>query len=355
MRVFLVIATLKAGGAERVISILANNWSQYKNIEVHVVLLTNDEIFYPLNGNVYIHKLGFLVNQSGYIRIYSLFKTFIKLRMLVKNKKPAFILSFMTKYNIFTLASLFLTNKKVIVSERDSPTERLSPLICILRKLTYKFASGIIVQTNAFKDFISKETKCTNIAVIPNPINPFQKPISPIKQPIILNTGRLVEKKGQKYLLEAFSKINDKHWRLVLLGDGELKKNLIEQSHALGISDRVEFKGTVKNVDEWLNTSSIFAFTSLMEGFPNALAEAMAAGLPSVSFDCPTGPSDLIIDGENGFLVQLKNVDQFTDRLNTLIGDINLRQHFSTESKKILNILNADNIAKQYFDFCLKS
>jgi glycosyltransferase involved in cell wall biosynthesis len=352
MKIFLVIPTLTAGGAERVISQLANNWSKDKSLEVHVILLVEDEIFYEISESVTIHKFYFPIRPSLYNRTISLIKLVYRFRKFVKKEKPEFVLSFMNKYNIFVLLSLLSSKINVFVSERDSPTEIIPKTTEFLRNLTYKYANGIITQTNSSKEFIQKETGSKNVIVIPNPIKDVVMDHSVEKEKIILNVGRLVEKKGQKYLIEAFSAIQQSEWKLVFLGDGHLRNELEELSVEKNLCDKIYFAGTTNNVDSWLNKASIFAFPSILEGFPNALAEAMCAGLPCVSFNCDTGPSELIEDGVNGFLVDVGDIKELTRKIELLINNPKLRNQFSIKALDVKNKLNSEKISQIYLNSC---
>lgn len=350
MKIFLVIANLAAGGAERVMSELANIWIKDSNLDIHIVLLTDNEIFYELDDNITIHNF-YLDKKNILYKLKSLLVIFRNFSKLIQKEKPDVILSFMNKYNIFTLISLFRLKVKVIVSERDSPTEKLPKVTVFLRNVMYQFANGIICQTQSSREFIINETKNDKVVVIPNPIKMIKVDNVFKKEKIILNMGRLVHKKGQDYLLEAFSNIEDDTWKLVILGEGDLRIKLKKRIKELSLEDRVFLEGTVKNVDVWLNKASIFAFPSIMEGFPNALAEAMSAGLPCVSFDCETGPRDLIKDSVNGFLVDVGDTKQLTFQLNKLIKNKNLREEIGKEALKVQEKLNSKKIAKQYMTF----
>jgi GalNAc-alpha-(1->4)-GalNAc-alpha-(1->3)-diNAcBac-PP-undecaprenol alpha-1,4-N-acetyl-D-galactosaminyltransferase len=353
MKVFLVIPTLTAGGAERVVSILANEWVLKPNVNVHLVLLSEGEIFYEIDSRVIIHELNLGVGLPIYKKPFSLFLLLIEFRKFVKDEQPDFVLSFMNKYNVFVLISLFNSRIKTFVSERDSPTEKIPFLTLFLRFITYKFADGIITQTQFSKDYLVNIIKNQKVVVIPNPLSKTFINRAVVKEKIIINVGRLVEKKGQKYLIEAFSKLNSKGWKLVFLGDGHLRSELEKMICNLKISDKVFFIGTTKNIGEWLNKSSIFAFPSILEGFPNALAEAMSYGLPCVSFDCKTGPSDLINNGVNGFLVEEKDVQSFTEKIQILIEDDVLRAKLSAEAQKISLRLDSKIISDEYFNYCI--
>jgi glycosyltransferase involved in cell wall biosynthesis len=171
------------------------------------------------------------------------------------------------------------------------------------------------------------------------------------RENIIVNVGRLVPEKGQKHLIEAFSLLGRRDWRLLILGDGKLREELTNLADSLGIWDLVEMPGTVSDVDYWLAKSSIFAFPSVSEGFPNALVEAMAAGLPCVSFDCNAGPKDIIRNNENGILISEGDVLSFSHALKSLIDDERLRIRMGNAALDIRNDLDLVKISKSYMDF----
>lgn len=354
MKIVLVISSIAQGGAERVMSELANEWSQ-KGHEVHLIILTQQKDFYKISEKVEIHRLALPLNQNLFDRLSSLFSVLKNLRNTIRNINPEFVLSFMNKYNIFTIISTLGLHRNIIVSERDSPTEKLHFITDKLRKYTYRFANGVICQSKLSVNFIINETKQKNVIAIPNPLKKINLDENIKREKIILNVGRLVDKKGQDQLLEAFSRLNNiNDWKLILLGEGILRDTLEKKIKELKLENKVILMGSVKNVDEWLNKSSIFVFPSLFEGFPNALAEAMASGLACVSYDCDTGPRDIIRNAENGFLVDLNNINLLTERIQTLINDKELREKFSKEAKKISSTLNKEKIANDYLNFCMK-
>jgi GalNAc-alpha-(1->4)-GalNAc-alpha-(1->3)-diNAcBac-PP-undecaprenol alpha-1,4-N-acetyl-D-galactosaminyltransferase len=349
-RIMLVIPTLHQGGAERVMSELANAWSRQQH-EIHLVLLAKSENFYPINNNVIIHQLGF--SHSGLLsKVVNELKVFFKLRKLLKQQKPDFVLSFMSKYNILTIFAASFLNLRVFVSERNNPRQQLPILISFLRKITYRFADGIIAQTGLAKLILEKNTGNKNIAIIPNPLKTISFYEDVEREKMILDVGRLVDQKGQKYLLEAFKRIKDAEWKIAILGDGPLYEQLKQHAEQLGVKDRVIMPGAVNEIDRWLARASVFAFPSLYEGFPNALAEAMAAGLPCVSFDCDTGPRDIIVDGENGYLVPVRDVDLLARRLEALISNTEIRNRLSREAAKIGDNFALEKISDDYLAFC---
>lgn len=352
MKVFLVIPTLSQGGAERIISELASHFSS-NGVEVHLVLLAKAEDFYLVNQNVHIHRLGF-VNEGKLKKIISELQVFIKLRRLLKKHRPDAILSFMDKYNVFTIAASRFLNLRVFVSDRSNPNLKLSASLAALKKLTYRHATGIIAQTSLAKEVIESFTGNKNVRVIPNPLKEVQLYPQIPREKIIINVGRLVPEKGQEFLLQAFAKLQPIDWKLVILGDGPLRKNIEKQIVELGLENQVIMPGSVNNVDEWLAKASIFAFSSISEGFPNALVEAMAAGLPCVSFDCDAGPRDIIEHGVNGLLVEEKDVNGLADAFAILISKPEFAEKIALAALDVREAFNMKSIGNQYLDFLLK-
>lgn len=353
--VVVFIPTLGAGGAERVASILANTWHSYPGLRVTVLLMFEDEIFYPVDPGVKLVGLGLQPNLTPLKKVRALTKAFGSFRKAVLAEQPAFVLSFMNKYNVFCLAALTGSGVPVIVSERDSPTEPGRRLNWLLREWLYPRAKGIITQSKLSEQHLIKRRCHTNIAVISNPVDNLTPQSTEPREKIVLNVARLVPKKGHSDLLEAFARADAGDWRLVLCGDGPLRPELEKQARTLGIGDKVLFEGTVKNVWRWYARASVFAFTSYFEGFPNALAEAMSAGVAPVSYDCPTGPAELIEDGKNGFLVPVGNVDEFAQRLKALTADPDLTRQISAHATAVADRLEVSVVAKEYFDFCVRS
>lgn len=347
---FLIIPTLVQGGAERVMSELANELSR-RSYAVTVVLLAKSNIFYQLNDDVRLINLGF-ENRNRLQRSFSQIVTFRKLRKLFKAERPDFTLSFMVKYNILTiLASRFL-GLKVFVSDRSNPKRVLSRWKEYLRCLTYPWATGVIAQTELAKSVMtSRINNLQNIRVIYNPVKVLNNSPENRRDDIILNVGRLVPEKGQEYLIKAFANLSESHWKLYILGDGELRQDLIALIDELGVGSKVFLPGAVTNVDHWLFRASIFAFPSISEGFPNALIEAMSAGLPCVSFDCDAGPREIIDHGINGFLIPVAAVDSLTQTLNKMIVETELRERIGEKASHVKEKYGLPSIVDQYLDF----
>jgi len=349
-KIALILPGIVPGGLERVMVELANSFSLVDGIEVHVISLTKGEQFYRLEDKVIFHEPSFF--HRSFDRITFTVKTFRFLRIKLKEVKPLSLLSFGGKYNAFVLLAAMGIGIRSYISDRSRPRISYGKILDILNPILYKRAAGIIAQTEKAKQVHLERTGHKNIRVIGNPIR--QTEISPAlqKQNIILNVGRFIASKHQDILLEYFASVNSENWRLIFLGDGKLKVEVEAKAIKLGLKDRVEFPGAVKNVDEYYRKSKIFAFTSTSEGFPNVLGEAMSAGCACISYDCEAGPSELIDDGINGYLIEETDHKNYKSKLQSLIDDEELCIRFGEASrKKIVENFGIRIIRNKYLDF----
>lgn len=353
MKIVFVTPLIDLGGGQRYITELANYWAS-NGKKVSIFVLRKSESFYNISDNVNIVKFDYQ-DSSKFSNLFNGLKIIIKLRKNIKQIKPDFVLSIVSAVNILTIISSLFLDTKVITRDVFSHTRNRKYFDKLGRKFFYRFANGMIAQTSEIKFFIEKETGCKNINVIPNPVRNFNSNTSVKKEKLIINVGRLNAQKGQKYFIEACSKINIPGWKFIVLGEGKLRKILENKIMELSVTNKVELPGAVKNVDDYLLKSSIFVFPSLYEGLPNALIEAMSAGLPCVSFDCETGPRDLINDGQNGFLVPVGDVDLLVSRIVELINDSELREKFSREAIKTTDKFKIEKISDKVLSFCSKS
>jgi GalNAc-alpha-(1->4)-GalNAc-alpha-(1->3)-diNAcBac-PP-undecaprenol alpha-1,4-N-acetyl-D-galactosaminyltransferase len=233
-----------------------------------------------------------------------------------------------------------------------SPVRNRTPLERFARKILYPKADGIICMTEQAKEIILRETGAKNIAVIPRPLKQMHGPGSVNRTKTILNVGRLHPDKGQGDLIEAFAKLKHDEWNLVFLGDGPSKKNLMEKCKRLNVVERVSFAGSVSDVDSWYYSSSIFAFTSYNEGFPNALSEAMHASMACVSYDCVSGPKEMINDQVSGLLVPVGDIDSMTQALDRLIENKDFREVLGRNANRDSARFCLENIALRILNFC---
>lgn len=355
----LVIPSLASGGMERVICEIANDFSKREDIAVHLIILTKQPIFYSLDEKVIIHEPEF--KTKGVNKLSTTIRVLFFLRKKLKEINPHSFLSFGSKYNSFVMLSSMGLKIKRYLSDRNSPqiNSRLSfknnsvyktgsGFQYILKHLLYPGATGIIVQTETAKRIETERLRHQNIISIPNPVRKISFDGEP-KEKIILNVGRFVATKQQELLIEIFSRINYKDWKLVFAGEGPLLEHAKKLVKDLNLEKSVEFTGNRTDIDKLYQKSEIFAFTSVSEGFPNALAEALNTPLATIAIDCIAGPSDLIDDGVNGFLIPQSNIKEYEEKLTMLMEDEKLRDKFKANSIKKMKNFEYDVIMDSFY------
>lgn len=338
---------LKGGGQERALTSLANYFARLGH-QVSIINLFRTEQFYELEQNIKVIWPN--TDRSKHQRLIYALLILPYLRRAIKSIKPMVLLSYGEWFNPFVILSTRLLGIPLYVFDRMGPEMKLDPLIEIARKALYRFADGIVVQTNIASRIVAEKTGAKNIIVIPNPVNTIETDTS-VKKNQIVTIGRLSREKGHIVLIQAFSNLRQKNWSLHIIGDGPERSNLEAAVLSLGIADRVLFYGHIKDFAKILGESEIFVLPSLYEGFPNALIEAMSVPLSCISSDCIAGPGEIIEDGVNGLLVEPGNVVALADALNRLVESPELREVLASEAYKIRETLAFDKIARQYADF----
>ncbi len=355
-KILIVIHSLKVGGMERVASELANSFGAQNNMEAHIILYgIKRDIFYSLNSNVIVHKPNFEFDNNN--RTAATIKTLVFLRKKIKNVQPDTVLSFGEYWNNLVLLSTLGMKVPVYIADRSTPLKNLGKVQNRLRKYLYPKAEGLIVQTNKAKDIYKKSFKNLQIEAIGNPISQIDIHKDLARENIILTVGRLIETKHQDRLIKIFSKIKASDWKLVIVGANAKKQNtkekLEELVKSLKLENHVIFAGNQKDVNSYYLKSKIFAFTSSSEGFPNVLGEAMAAGLPVVAYDCMAGPSEIITDGQDGYLIPLFDDDLFQQKLEFLMMNEDIRKVMGLKAIRNIKKYSADTIAAQFLKVIL--
>ncbi len=320
-----VTHSLAAGGAERVITTLANELSA--TYDVVIITLIALPPFYPLKKNIrVVHcKKEIPPSKNSFQAVKTNYELLRRIVYLLRENKVDLCIGFLTTSNILSIIAAKYLRIPVIVSERNNPylEDGLVPKFWkIIRSKVYPFTDFLVVQTETIKNYYKGKVKDDKLVIIPNPINPdFKRSTEINRKNVILNVGRLADQKRQDLLIKAFANIRPVDWELHIIGEGKnrlLLENLIQE---LKLDRQVKLIGQTKNVQEHYKTSKIFAFTSKYEGFPNALLEAMYFAMACVSTDCPSGPSSLIEDGVNGFLIPVDDQKALEERLSALIDN----------------------------------
>jgi len=358
-KICLVVLSLGPGGTERVMSELAGYFALKYDVQTHLIIYSiKRDVFYEVPPSVVIHKPDFEFDNSK--RFLSILKTLRFLRETVKSIQPDSVLSFGEYYNSFVLLALFGLKFPIYISDRGQPGKSLRKFHDILRRWLYPKATGVIAQTAQAKQILLKQFPRSNIKVIGNPI----RKIDFVKEEcerenIVLAVGRLIASKHHDLLIDIFLKINVPNWKLVIVGGDAQKQQVMEQLtekiEKLKVADKVILSGNLSNVDDYYRKSKIFVSASSSEGFPNAIGEAMSAGLAVVAFDCPAGPADMIEDGVNGFLVPLWDMETFEDKLRIQMQEERLRNKMGKAARQSIERFFIQSTGEQFYNFIMNS
>lgn len=354
MRIVFVISSLDVGGAERVLSNMANYWSE-NGWDITIITFSGEELadFYLLHSNVRRRKLGLTGNTQGiFKKIYwNLYRLFI-LRKEILTIRPQAVISFIDVNNILTILATIGLKLKVIASERTNPAENreIERIWAVLRMWVYRRAFTVVGQTDRVTSWLIDNCKAHAIT-IPNPLRDLPFPEAE-RDMTILSVGRLVNVKGFDVLLMAFAQVHENFpdWRLVILGEGPERDNLMALASKLGIAEKVDLPGCVSDPERWMERAEMVVQASRFEGFPNVLMEAMAMGSAVIATDCHSGPAELICDGDNGRLVPVDDIDALAGTIATLMSDPQECRRLGSNGMQIRQRLAQDSIMSLWED-----
>lgn len=357
MKILFFIHSLRSGGAERVTVNLANYWVD-KGWDIGIVtLVPQSQDFYRLHPKVRRIALNLAGESPNFFcgAIANL-RRLVAIRKVLRAERPDVVIGMMTTASVL-LGLLRVRGVIAIGSERIyPPMYPVGRLWDALRRLAYPRLDAVVAQTKESAQWIARNTGARRVEVIPNPV-PWPFPSQPPRlnpedllgsdQRLLLGVGRLTEQKGFDLLIKAFARLATRfpEWVLVILGEGPLRHELEGQVMTHRLQNRVMLPGVAGNIGEWYTRADIYVMSSRFEGFPNTLLEALAHGTPAVSFDCPTGPSDIIRHGIDGLLVPPGDVDALTEVLSQLMGSEELRRRFAQNAVEARTRFSVESIA----------
>ena len=356
--------SLQQGGAERVVSNLANRFAK-EGYEVVIATEWYGTDEFALDQKVRRVHVGLTKEDENRSRISKMLRRIWYLRRFMKKEKPDVIVAFTRGVLYRALAAGIGTGIPVVISVRTDPVGHYDKKADKLRiPLLFPHAAGCVFQTEGAKAFFAPYLQ-ENSRIILNPLNPkyVGVPEPAVRTKDVVQSGRLVDFKNQPMLIRAFLKVHEKHpdYTLKIYGpdskDGtkEILESIIHENHA---EDFVKLMGGSNTLEKDLADAALYAFSSDWEGLPNALMEAMALGLPVISTDCPCGgPKTLIEDGVNGLLVPIMDEKAMTDGILRLIEDRELAERLGREARKISERANEDAVFEQwqtYLQECCK-
>ncbi len=359
-KILFAIANLKGGGAERVVSVWSSQLAE-QGYEVAVFTYYTDDNEYAISNKVKRITISKTKDEN---LSFSYIKRFKLIRRAVKEFAPDTIISFLPRMQIWMMFATIGLKCDMIQTVRISPWHHRSGKgETFLWKRCFRKADKILLQSNDQKPFFSKKVqkKCF---VVPNPLNSLyvENSISAYSSKTVkfIANGRLSGQKNYALMIDAFAKSAQQNHDITLdIFGAENDVTFSELQLRIdnyNLSDRIKLRGWTKDVLKELTMHDAFIMTSNFEGMPNALAEAMAVGLPCISTDCKTGPADLIDDNKNGFLVEVGNKDELSDTISKVASfDAETAKKIGEAARqKILSFCSEENSLKKLIELIEK-
>lgn len=343
--VVFILPSINGGGAERVMTTIANKFSD-KGYNVIFALTIDNTIEYFLHSHILVKYNNNKTSPIGQVKY---------IREIIKEYNPAIVISFLTYQNLYTLLASIGINTKIIVSERNDPSKSLESrrILEPVRNYLYRYATKIVFQTNGAKDYFSKKIKDKGV-VIPNPLKEgLPSRFEGNREKRIVTFARLEPQKNHTLLINAFekfSKIYDEYI-LEIYGKGILECDLKNMVKEKCLEDKIKFCGFSSNIHQDILSAKMFVLSSDYEGVSNSMLEALAIGLPCICTDCPPGGARMFIeDGVNGLLVPVGDIDAMAEAMNKIAEDVILAEQLSKNATLICKELTADVICKKWED-----
>lgn len=351
MKILFFIQGMKGGGAERVMSILCNTFSENGHKVILGITETMDDMAYELRDAVTIRDLTI----SGGNVIVRRLKSLRKMRSLIKEEKPDVVISFITRTNIIAIVAGAFLKIPVIISERNDPgLDPRSKATRFIRNIVYPFCDGCVFQTEYAREYFKGRLKKKS-EIIPNPVTAEVLKWNEVKKAKrIVAACRLEPQKNIDMLLRAFSKVakENEEYILEIYGKGSLEEHFRELISELGIEHRARLMGHSSDIIRIMSESEIFVLSSDYEGMPNSLIEAMCVGCACIATDAPAyGARQFISNGENGLLVRVRDEDGMASALKRLVTEYELRQKLGDNARLVQEMVDVSVIADSWLNY----
>lgn len=334
-----VVPSLSKGGAERVVSLLASGLVQINGNDVTVLRYFKTENDYSVDDKVKIITLS-----EGYEEDYNKLnkvKVLKRVRQIIKKEAPDHIIPFLRHINLQTyLASPRKFRKKIIFTIRNSPYEKRNK-IAVIHDYLINHTNRTIVQNQKQKDYFSLEAQ-SRISILPNPVKTeFLEENARLDSEnyIAVSSGRLLEQKNFPMLIRAFCNFacDKEDVFLHIYGEGEDKEKLQQLIDEVDCTRNIKLMGRSNDLVSIYKSVNLYILSSNFEGMPNALLEAMAIGLPCISTDCPTGPSEMIVNGENGLLVPVDDAEKMREAIEYMYNNRDKAEEMGKRAREFVS------------------
>lgn len=351
MKIVFLVPSLGSGGAERTTIYLSDNFSKSGH-DVEIVNIS-DHVFYEIPSFVKYNSLKVSSKCSNiFERFSNIVKRYSRVNKAINEANPNVVVSLLPETAKYILRLHKRKSFVLITSERNNP--ELDGNMELKRKI-FHHCDGIVFQTERAKTWYPKEISEKGV-VIHNAVgNELVYKVGAIEQrrKLVSAAGRLVKQKDYPTLLKAFKLVLEKYpdYILDIYGDGPDANDLKLLASELEMSSNVNFMGVHKDAILQIADSACYVMSSIHEGMPNALMEAMAVGLPCVSTDCPNGPAELILNEVNGLLVPVGDENRLAKAIIRMIEDKDFAEKCGKNAKLILETHSVKKIAKDYMGY----
>ena len=366
LKVLILINSLSGGGAERVTLNLVAEWHR-QGVDVVIATLQSEKHdVYPVPNGIRRVSLNISGKSKSILSILrNSITSFISIRQLLWRERPNIAIGSIT-IAVIGLA-LARTRDEIVIGHEhgnqiDDFSGRTGWIWNLIRRYSYARLDAVVALTQQSVAWLQENTCACKVVAIPNWVSlplPDNEPriepkdIVPAGKRLLLTAGRLHKQKRFDRLLDAFEQVAHEHsdWHLVILGEGDLRKDLESQVTRLGLTQQVSLPGFAGNVADWYRIADAFVLTSDFEGFGMVLVEAMAHACPVISVDCPVGPSDIIRNNESGLLVPHGDFDALVAGLDRMLSDDTLRARFASKAVEVLETYSPTRVNAKWQDF----
>jgi glycosyltransferase involved in cell wall biosynthesis len=353
-KICLIGECLATGGAEKAMALLSDFFVS-KGIDVHTVIVV-DSVTYHYSGKLL--NLGKMKNRSN--GLFNKLGRFRALKKFLNENTFDYIIDFRIRVSFLQefAISRFLYNVPVVYTVHSAMTNLYVPASNALANAIYGNAFGVTAVSYAIAQKLVGDYGLKNTKTIHNPVdldviaNLSDKFIS-LDGKYILAAGRMTENKQFAQLIEAYAKsqLPKKQIKLVILGDGEQRKYIEKTIATLDLQQSVILKGALENPYPYMKNAMFFVLSSKREGLPTVILESLACGTPVISFDCVSGPSEMIVHKQNGLLVDDQDFEKMTNALNIFVTDTALYDYCKANAKTGITNFSLENIGRQWLEF----